>query len=102
MPKIDPEELKQIERGTIIQEIKNANGLVIGYKGRFLPDVYDNYTECLRENARASEVAELKKRGLNEHGQTKDQAEKFARRVMRSQQIKEKADVALAMTEKTK
>lgn len=96
MPKIDPEILKQAQQGTVIQEYKDANGMILGYKGRFCKDVFDNFTECLRENARAYEIQTLKAHGLNEHGQTKEQIQQFNKRMEISKKIKERADLALA------
>lgn len=93
---IDPELLIQSQEGTIIKEIKDANGMILGYKGRFLPHVYDNFTECLRENQNAHRIEVLKKQGLNQHGQDKQQEEEFKQRAKRQHEQKEKAEMALA------
>lgn len=93
---IDPEILKMSHEGTTIIEVRNAQGYVIGYKGRFLSHVYDNFTEALRENSKVNRENQLKKEGKNEHGQTKEQAEEFNKRKRYQQQLREKADMALA------
>lgn len=103
MALIDPEVLKKVEEGTTIQEVRSADGkLVIGYKGRFCkypdgtPKVYDNFTECLRENSKQNRIDILKSEGKNEHGQTPDQVKEFLARQKRQLAVKEKADLALS------
>ena len=95
MAKVDPEALKQAEEGTVILEVKTPDGRLIGYKGRFIPDVYDNFTECLRENQNAHRIANLKKEGKNANAQTKEQEKAAEERKKLQQARKEKADVAL-------
>ena len=95
MPIVGPEILERIKQGTTIIHFKDPNGTVLGYQGRFLKSVFDNYTECLRENAKEREQQEFKKLGLNQHGQTKEQAKAFEDRKKVQQAKKEKAELAL-------
>ena len=92
---VDPEMLKKIQHGSTIIQFKDPAGAVLGYQGRFLKSVFDNYTECLRENAKEREQQEFKKLGLNQHGQTKEQAKAFEDRKKVQQAKKEKAELAL-------
>lgn len=92
---IDPEILKRTQEGTVIIQVKDAMGNAIGYKGRFLPHTYDNFTEALRENQKAREQTEFKRLGLNEHGQTKEQAKAFEDKKKIQQLKKDKAEMAL-------
>lgn len=45
------------------------------YKGAYLEDTFDNYTECVQANSEAKSKKDLKAQGLNEFGQTKEQVE---------------------------
>ena len=49
------------------------------YKGAYLDDFFDNYTECVQANSEAKSKKDLKAQGLNEYGQTKEQVELHAR-----------------------
>lgn len=100
MSKIDPEMLDQIERQRGIEMKKDGDGNVLAWKGPWLPDWFDNYTECLRENQNARRVQKLRDAGLNENGQTKEQAKAFSEK-QRIQKIrKQKAEDALLASEK--
>lgn len=95
MSKIDPEMLDQIESGRGIEFKKDNYGNVLACKGPWLPDWFDNYTECLRENQNARRIQLLREAGLNEHGQTKDQQKAFETRKKVQMIRKEKAEAAL-------
>jgi hypothetical protein len=100
MSRIDPEMLDQIERQRGMEMKKDNDGNVLAWKGPWLPDWFDNYTECLRENQNARRVQKLKDAGLNEHGQTKEEAKSFEDRKKIQLIRKQKAEDALLASEK--
>ena len=94
--KIEVSDLKEMEQSGI--EIrKDRYGNSIGYKGPWLPDWYDNYTEMLRENQKARRIALNTEAGLNEHAQTKEQADAFKKRQKLAEDRKRKAELAAEM-----
>lgn len=93
---IDPSVLERKMAGNQLVEVKNAQGVTIGWKGPFVESVYDNMTECLRDNQNARRIQEAKSRGLNEHGQTKEQEAEFKKKQKEQLARKERADMALA------
>ena len=95
MSKIDPEMLDQIEQGRGMELRKDKDGNILAWKGPWLPDWFDNYTECLRENQNARREKLLREAGLNKHGQTKDQFAAFEKRGKIQTIRKEKAEAAL-------
>jgi hypothetical protein len=100
MSKIDPEMLDQIDTGRGMTTKRDNDGNILAWKGPWLPDWFDNYTECLRENQNARRVKLLRDAGLNEHGQTKEQAEAFQKRKQVQTIRKEKAEAALLASKK--
>lgn len=100
MSKIDPEMLDSIDAGRGMTTKKDNDGNILAWKGPWLPDWYDNYTECLRENQNARRVQLLKQAGLNEHGQTPQQAKDFQKRKEVQTIRKEKAESALLASKK--
>lgn len=95
MSRVDPEMLDQMESGSGIQTKKDAYGTILAWKGPWLPDWYDNYTEMLRENQNARRVELLKKAGLNENAQTPEQAKAFKEKQKIQMIRKQKAEAAL-------
>lgn len=95
MSKIDPEMLDHIDSGRGMTTKKDNDGNVLAWKGPWLPDWFDNYTECLRENQNARRIQLLKNAGLNENGQTQEQAKEFEKRKKVQTVRKEKAEAAL-------
>lgn len=95
MAKINPEEMQEIEQGGGIEIKTNQHGQTIGWKGRYLPDYFDNYTECLRLNQDARRVQLLAAEGKNDQGQTKEQQKAFTERQKIQKIRKEKAEDAL-------
>ena len=100
--KIDPKVLEiEAMQGTI--EIKyNAQGQPIGWKGPWLPDWYDNYQECLKENQWAKRKLDYSKEGKNEHGQTPEQEKEFKKRQAVQLDRKRKAELAAEMSAQNK
>lgn len=94
MSEIDPKAVEQMK-------IKDAGirqvhpGVFEGphLKGKF----YDNYTECLYANINYARERKLKMAGLNDQGQTPEQAKAFERRKKASDEKKRKAEVAAEM-----
>ena len=99
--KIDPKEL-EVAATTGIEIKYNTQGQPIGYKGPWLPDWYDNYTECLRENQFEKRRIDAKKMGLNEHLQTPEQEKAFKKRQEIQLKRKEKAETAAEMVAQNK
>lgn len=95
MSKIDPEMLDQIDTGHGITTKKDNNGNVLAWKGPWLPDWFDNYTECLRENQNAKRVQVFKNAGLNNHGQSQAEAKAFDDKKKIQMVRKQKAEAAL-------
>ena len=94
MSKIDPEALEIQATGSMVVKT-DANGAVIGWKGPWLPDWYDNYTECLKDNQTELRRKQLARDGRNEQGQTKEQEKEFKHRQAVQLQRKQKAEAAL-------
>lgn len=98
---VDPEVLKRTQEGTTIVEVRDAGGNIVGYKGRFLKNqdgtavVFDNRMEAHKMNQTAHRIQDLKSKGLNEYGQTKEQEEAFNKRKKLQQARRDKADIAL-------
>lgn len=95
MSKIDPEMLDVMESGRGMTTKRDNDGNILAWKGPWLPDWFDNYTECLRENQNARRIQLLKQAGLNEQAQTKDQQSAFEKRHDVQMIRKEKAEAAL-------
>lgn len=95
MSKIDPIVLDQIEAGASMQVKSDSNGMPIAWKGPWLPDWFDNYMECHKENQAALRIKKLKAEGKNENGQTPEQEKEFKHRAEIQQQRKQKAEAAL-------
>lgn len=95
MPIIDPEALKASIRGTRIIEIRNDADELIGWKGPFSPDTYDNYTECLKVNQAARSLKVHKELGMNQFAQTKEVAKAFDDKKRIQLRKKEVAELAL-------
>ena len=100
MSKIDPEMLDQIDLGRGITTKRDNDGNILAWKGPWLPDWYDNYTECLRCNQDELRKKKLRDAGLNEHDQTKEQAQAFEKRKQVQTVRKEKAEAALLASKK--
>ena len=100
MSKIDPEMLDQIEAGRGIETKRDKEGNILAWKGPWLPDWFDNYTECLRENQNARRVRLFKEAGLNEHGQTKEQQATFDKK-RKVQLARKEASEAAMLASKT-
>lgn len=94
---IDPKLLKQIEIGGGIEIKRNLQGLPVAYKGPHLPDWYDNYMECLKDNQNENRKVMLAKEGKNFQMQTPEQEKAFNKRLALSKQRKEKAELAAEM-----
>lgn len=100
MSKIDPEMLDQIEAGRGMETKRDKEGNILAWKGPWLPDYFDNYTECLRENQNARRIKLLKDAGLNASGQTPEQQKAFEQRASIQKVRKEKAEAALLASKK--
>lgn len=97
---IPEEQLKQQEEmGT--QYRRDSEGNVLGIKMRFLPDWYDNFTECLKDNQRQRQVLLWKQEGKNEQGQTPAQEADFKKRQKIAEQRKRQAELAVEMAEQS-
>lgn len=94
---IDPRLLKEMEMGGGIEIKRNLQGIAVAYKGQFLPDWYDNYMECHRDNQNENRRLSLAKEGKNFHGQTPEQEKAFNKRLALAKQRKEKAELAAEM-----
>lgn len=89
MAKVSQEELeKQKLKMATLEEV--APGY---WKGPWLEDIYDNRTECWRDNQTELRNRKLKEQGLNEHGQTKEQQVKYQQRLKLAEQNREKAKI---------
>lgn len=99
---IDPRLLTQIEKGGGIEIKRNLQGLPVAYKGPHLPDWYDNYMECLKDNQNENRRLSLAKEGKNFHMQTPEQEKAFNKRVLIAKQRKEKAELAAEMAFQSK
>jgi len=92
MPIVDPKEIERIqEEQATIKEVPG------GYKGPYLPHVYDSRSECWRENIKEAERRRLEKDGRDINGQTADQRKAFEIKKKKSEEIKRKAEVAAEM-----
>jgi hypothetical protein len=100
MSKIDPEMLDQIGSASGIEYKKDNHGNILAVKGPWLPDWFDNYTECLRENQNARRIQLLQKAGKNPNGQTKEVAKAFEDRKKIQLIRKERAETALLASQK--
>lgn len=101
MPRVPEEFLKEAE----VQGIEyktDKNGALLGIKGPWLPHWYDNYTEMLRENMNERRTQVNKQHGLNEHGQTPAQEKSMQREKIRTDKLKDKAELAGVMAEQAK
>ena len=99
--KINPEELEKIANSGI--EIKyDRQGQPRAWKGSSLPDWFDGYSECLKENQFQARRDEAKARGLNEHFQTPDQEKAFKKRQQVQLARKEKAELGLEIANQNK
>lgn len=63
------------------------------WRGPWRKEMYDNYTECLKENQDTLRIRELKAEGLNSQGQTKEQEGDFNNRKAEATDKKERAAV---------
>lgn len=82
MPEVN---IKEIEKTAESEKLADdVERKVIGgksyYKGKYLEKWYDNYDECVRSNSAQHNADVLKKQGLNEHGQSKEQVKKMKER----------------------
>ena len=80
----------------------NKQGLPIAWKYPYLPHWYDSASEALKENQFAARIQTLKAKGLNEHGQTKEQEEAFKKKKIAQQKLKDKAQLSVEMTAQAK
>lgn len=91
--KVDPSVLEKLEKEeSTIKEIKPGI-----FQGPWLPYLYDNRSECWRENIAERNRQLTEKAGLNRWGQTPEQQKTMSERVKKSTEIKEKAAVAEQM-----
>ena len=68
-----------------------------GFQGPWLPHVYDNRTECWKENIAEVERLRLAKDGKNGQMQTPEQVKAFEARKKVSEDRKRKAELAAEM-----
>lgn len=99
MSRIDPKALDHVQAMSGIVIKSDAHGMPLAYKGPHLPDYFDNYTECLKENSAALRKSTLKAKGLNEHGQTPEQEKSFKQRQQVRLARKKKSEDALLAAE---
>lgn len=93
MAKVDPKVLEEmeVEQATIV-EVKPGI-----FKGPWLPSLYDNRSECWRDNIAERNRKVNEEQGLNKWGQTPDQEKALKERVKVAEKIKEKAKIAEQM-----
>ena len=96
MAQIDPKEFEKLEKSQPGIERRTVNGFTY-FKGPWLENWFDDYTEMLRENQKAKRIADHKKNGLNEDGQTPEQARDFEKRKKLALEKKKKAEIAAEM-----
>lgn len=97
MPIVPTEQIaKMKEEQNTIQEVLG------GYKGPYLPHVYDNRSECLRANVQEAERQRLAKEGKNIHAQTPEQEKAFKLRQKEAMDKKRKAELATEMLAQAK
>lgn len=93
MAKVDIKDLEVLEKQGV--EVKtDKQGNILGFKGPWLPDWYDDRMEMMRENQRELNRIRCEKLGLNEHGQTKEQQKAFEKRKAVAEEKKRKAELA--------
>ena len=97
MPIVAPEQLEKLKEDA--NTIKEVLG---GYKGPYLPHVYDNRQEALRENIKEAERLRLKAKGLNMHAQTPEQVKAFEARKKETTALKQRAALAGEMANQNK
>jgi len=89
MPIVDPKEIEKIiVAKNTIEEVPG------GFKGNYLPHVYDNRSEALRENVLEADRIRLSKEGKNIHGQTPEQVKAYESRKKVALDKKAKAEMA--------
>ena|SRR3990167_1445130 len=92
MPIVKPDEIEKLktERNTIREVLG-------GFQGPYLPHVYDNRSEALRENCLEADRQRLAKEGKNINMQTPAQEKAYAVRKEESEKRKQKAAYAAEM-----
>lgn len=94
---VDPNQIEKLKQEqATIQEVPG------GFKGPHLPHVYDNRSECWRENILEAERKRLAAEGRDINGQTKDQIADFQRRRKVQLETKRKAELAAEMASQNK
>jgi len=93
--KIDPNQIESMEKARGIEVKVDSNGMPVAWKGVYLPDWFDNYMECHKENQNARRKHLLAAEGKNEHGQTKEEEKAFNDRKRIQLERKKKAEAAL-------
>lgn len=101
MAKIDPEVVKRMQ-STSCKIVAIQIGNMIGFKGPWLPDHYESFSEALRENAAELARQEQKKLGLNAGWQTPEQEKAFKERKKAQTERQKKAELAAEMANQTK
>jgi len=89
MPIVPVEEIKKMK--TSQNTIEEVLG---GFKGQFLPHVYDNRSEALRANILEAERIRLAREGKNINMQTPEQVKAYEARKKVSTEKKLKAEMA--------
>lgn len=83
--------IKQNSGGIEVMQLPNG---ILAYKGPWIPDYFDNYTECLYANINHRRNEEARKRGLNEQFQTPAQQAEFEKRRKIQMELKRRAEIA--------
>ena len=98
MSEVDPKVLEESKK-TQATLIEVAPGV---WKGPWLETLYDNRSECWRANIRESELRKKRAAGLNEQGQTPEEAAKFKEDLKQAEEMKKRAKLAEQMVLNTK
>lgn len=97
MPIVAPEQLKKMEQDQFT--IKKVLG---GWKGPLLEHVYDDRSECWRENIAEAERRRLERDGKNIHMQTPSQVKAFQIKQREQLEKKKRAELAAEMANQNK
>lgn len=89
MPIVAPEQIEKLKVAS-----NTIEQVVGGYKGPYLPHVYDNRSEALRENCLEADRLRLAKVGKNINGQTPEQVKAYEARKKVALDKKAKAEMA--------
>jgi len=93
MAKVNKEDIDRykVEMAQIREYPENGSGF---FKGPWLDDVYDNRSECWRDNIAAKRNKDRAEAGQNEQGQTPEQEKDFRKRLQRAKEVERAGEIA--------